>query len=112
MLTMNETSAKRAADPVCVGIGSTLHTSAGSVAFLGLENSKEVRMDQGGLTANPIYPVKAQPAAEDLTVAPVASGFGAHAFRFMAEAARDQGYISQEGLEHVMRALYPEVDHA
>lgn len=29
-----------------------------------------------------------------------------YAFRFMAEAARDQGYITQEALEHVMTALY------
>lgn len=30
-------------------------------------------MDQGGLTAKPNYPVKAQPAAEESTVPPVAS---------------------------------------
>ncbi len=71
MLTMNEPSLTKAADPVSVGIGSTLNTSAGSVAFNGLEKRGAV------VTCSPKYnspPVESPTAAEELTVPPVASG--------------------------------------
>ncbi len=37
---------------------------------------------------------------------PPVANMGEHFFRFMADAAVDQGYITREALEHVMTALY------
>jgi hypothetical protein len=73
MLTINaKTRTPKAADPVSVGIGSTLFTPVGSVAFSGLE--KGISMDPvfegGALTANPNYPA----GAEASDGSPVATG--------------------------------------
>lgn len=96
MNTTNETSATRAADPASVFIGSTLDTSTGSVAFGVLEKG-EGRMHLlsfgGSLTANPNYPVNAEPAAEAEETAPVASG--PDWFEIAGLALVAEGHISE-----------------
>ncbi len=76
MVMKNETRTPEAADPVIVAIGSTLVTSAGSVAFSGLEKGSGMEHLKGGaLTANPNYPVSGplvQSISEESTVPPVA----------------------------------------
>jgi hypothetical protein len=88
MNTMNETSKPKAADPVCVFIGSTLDTSAGSVAFSELEKghagmapSPELGVVLGGPqndTLNHDHVTRIQAAAEAQDGHPVASGTDPH----------------------------------
>lgn len=97
MNTQEETSLTKAADSRSVFIASTMLTPMGSVAFNGLENGAAMA------SSNPDY-LPLSPAAEAQTVP--GRQWGEEAFRFMAEAALDQGYISREGLERVCDALY------
>ena len=66
MITVNDTSLTKAADPVLSDHLANV-TSSGSVAFNGLGKGD-------ALTANTDYPVSNPPAAEESTVAPIAGG--------------------------------------
>ena len=50
--------------------------------------------------------LSAPAGTEEQTASPVAASIGEHVFRFMGEAAFEQGYITREGLERVCDALY------
>lgn len=80
MLTTNEeTSPTRAADPVYVGIGSTLHTSAGSVAFNGLEKGTDLMLEgQKSKAEKPWQANTDYPTTEAPETAPVAGGVDPH----------------------------------
>lgn len=76
MNAMNEKSPTRAADPVSVLIGSTVATSAGSVALNGLKGKDQNSME-GYRQTNPNLSAQ-YPAAEAQTATPVAGGKCTH----------------------------------
>ena len=105
MNAMNETSPTRAADPVSVFMGSTLDTPAGSVAFGGLEKGRESRVEQPSI-AKSYCPNIAEPVKDSAPMAGVSDEF-----RFAAQMAVDMGWMTPQGLEHVMAALDREVNN-
>ena len=96
----NETNATKAADARCVMLPRQLHALSASVAFSAFENGR-ISLQEGSIAKSYCLNV-AEPVNKDS--APVAS-VGMDYFRFMAEAAVDQGFLTPEGMNRVFEAL-------
>ena len=107
MNAMNEKSLTRAADPASVFIGSTLDTSTGSVARIGLRNGGAMVEDLSR-QAKSVFSVQIQPTAEATDGSPVASGpdwFEIAGLTLVAE-----GHISETRFRRAMDAVRKGVD--
>lgn len=93
----NETNATKAADARCVMLPRQLHALSASVAFSAFENGRSFL--NGEVYEKSYFPAAAEPVKDS---APVASGEKMDYFRFMAEAALDQGFLTPAGFSNLM----------
>lgn len=107
MITTNEKSLTKAADPSFVVIGSTLLTSQGSVAFAGLRNGGAVVAQDASV--GKIYPTSSeiQPIAEAKDGAPVANGTDSAPTNWFELAANlcHGGYITETRMLRAVKAV-------
>jgi hypothetical protein len=98
----NETTATEANDARYVGFSKQLHALSAAVVFSASEKVSNSLMGSNGVAKSVKQPISE--GAEEQDGSPVAT-HGMDLFRFMAEAAVDQGHLSSDGFNHVMAAL-------